>query len=165
MNPLITVAQIKSKSLINGNVDAGKLSIMMDRVQGIYVKEVLGKTFYNYLIAANTYTAKEQELVDDYIFNFLMLRTEIEACVHFNWDIRNKSVGTSSDQYAAAGQWDSIDKLKNDLQKQATAYKNELIDFLVDNKTDFPLYASEMCEGVGSKENSFEQNIIFGIRR
>lgn len=162
-NPLITVAEIKNKSLINGNVDAQKLGIMIERSQDLYLREILGVDFYNHLLAAVTYTAAEQTLIDDYIFKFLMVRTEIEACVHFNWDIRNKSVGASNDQYAQAGTWESIDKLKNDLNKQAYLYRNMLVVYLNDNKTDFPLYDA-LCDDE-IEQTSFSQNLTFGIAR
>lgn len=162
-NPLVTVGQIKAKSLINGNVDAAKLSVIINRVQDIYISEVLGKQFYNSLIASTTYTTAEQTLINDYLFYYLMLRTEIESCVHFNWDMRNKSVGSSSDQYAAAGDWDSIEKLKNELSKQAHVYKNNLIEFLIANKTDFPLYVD--CRKTQESNSSFSQNIAFAVAR
>ena len=162
-NPLITVAQIKNKSLINGNVDAQKLGIMIESSQDLYLREILGKEFYDHLIAAVTYTAAEQTLIDDYIFKFIMVRTEIEACVHFNWDIRNKSVGASNDQYAQAGDWESIDKLKNDLNKQAYLYRNMLVVYLNDNKTDFPLY-EQNCESK-EEQSSFSQNFTLGVAR
>lgn len=162
-NPLITVAQIKNKSLINGNVDAQKLGIMIERSQDLYLREILGADFFNHLLAAVTYTAAEQTLIDDYIFKFIMVRTEIEACVHFNWDIRNKSVGASNDQYAQAGDWESIDKLKNDLNKQAYLYRNMLVVYLNDNKTDFPLY-EQNCKSE-EEQSSFSQNFTIGVAR
>jgi hypothetical protein len=162
-NPLITVAQIKNKSLINGNADAQKLGIMIDRSQDLYLREILGKPFFDYLLAATTYTTPEQTLIDEYIFKFLMVRTEIEACVHFNWDIRNKSVGASNDQYAQAGDWESIDKLKNDLNKQAYLYRNMLVVYLNDNLTSFPLY-EQVCDAL-QEQTSFSQNITFSIAR
>lgn len=162
-NPLITVNQIKNKSLINGNADAQKLGIMIERAQDLYLREILGAEFYTHLLSAVTYTANEQTLIDDYIFKFVMVRTEIEACVHFNWDIRNKSVGASNDQYAQAGDWQSIDKLKNDLNKQAYLYRNMLVKYLNDNKTLFPLYDAK-CDSE-EQQTSFSQNFTFGIAR
>lgn len=162
-NPLITVTQIKNKSLINGNADAKKLGIMIERSQDLYLREILGVDFYNHLLAATSYTTAEQTLIDDYIFKFLMVRTEIEACVHFNWDIRNKSVGASTDQYAVAGDWESIDKLKNDLNKQAYLYRNMLVVYLNDNATSFPLY-DQKCDSE-QEQTSFSQNITFSIAR
>jgi hypothetical protein len=162
-NPLITVTQIKNKSLINGNADAQKLGIMIDRCQDLYLSEILGKPLFDYLLAASTYTTDEQTLIDDYIFKFLMVRTEIEACVHFNWDIRNKSVGASTDQYAQAGDWESIDKLKNDLNKQAYLYRNMLVVYLNENAALFPLY-NQVCD-TQQEQTSFSQNFTFGIAR
>lgn len=162
-NPLITVNQIKNKSLINGNVDAQKLGIMIERSQDLYLREILGNDLFNHLLAAATYTAAETILIDDYVFKFLMVRTEIEACVHFNWDIRNKSVGVSNDQFAQGGTWESIDKLKNDLNKQAYLYRNLLVEFLNENKTDYPLY-EQKCNAE-AKQSSFNQNLTFGIAR
>ncbi len=162
-NPLITVAQIKNKSLINGNADAQKLGIMIERSQDLYLREILGKPFFDALLAASTYTTEEQTLIDDFIFKFLMVRTEIEACVHFNWDIRNKNVGVSNDQYSQAGDWESIDKLKNDLNKQAYLYRNMLVVYLNENATLFPLY-DQKCDAQ-QEQTSFSQNITFSIAR
>ena len=162
-NPLITVAQIKNKSLINGNADAQKLGIMIERSQDLYLREILGKPFFDALLAANSYTTAEQTLIDDFIFKFLMVRTEIEACVHFNWDIRNKNVGVSNDQYSQAGDWESIDKLKNDLNKQAYLYRNMLVVYLNENAISFPLY-DQKCDSE-QEQTSFSQNITFSIAR
>jgi len=164
MIPLITIAAIKEISLVNSNVDAKKFAIIVERVQDVAIRDVLGDDLYQHILAATTYTAAEQILVDEYILKYLTVSVEIESALHYNYDIRNKSVGRASDEYVSAGDFTDIDKLQNNLNKTANHYRNLMIDYLNNNSTDFPLWENS-CYFDGKKRSSFEMSVGFGVAR
>jgi hypothetical protein len=147
MATLITIAQLKQNSLIHGNVETDRLTVILNRCQEMYLKPIVGNDFYNHITTTNSPTAAEVILIEQYIRPFLICSTEIMAAKHFNWEIRNKSVGRSNDQYQQANEWDSVDKLANDYTKQAQFYKSEMVQFINENSDDFPLITKCLKKG------------------
>ena len=160
---MIDIEILKKNSLIHGNVDTKRLTIILDRSKDLYLKPILGVEFFNYLDSLLTFSANEQTLVDNYIYPFVIVSTEIMASKHLNWEIRNKSTGTSSDQYQTANSWSDNDKYVNDLLKQAQMYKNTLVDYLVENEDIFSLFKADCKNDL--KSNSMTSQFGFAINR
>jgi len=162
MANFVTISYLKDNSLINGNVETARLTTILTRAQEMYIRPLLGRTFYDYLTALNPATGDDATLIEDYIRPMLIVACEIMSAKHFNWEIRNKSVGTSSDQYATPSTWEDNDKLVNDYRKQLQMYKIELVDFLNNNEDNYLLW-KEFC-GMKERGNSFNDNIGFAKR-
>lgn len=155
---MIDVEQLKKNTLIHLNVDSYKLSVIIDRAKFQYLRQVLGADFYDHLNTAGTFTTDEQKLVDTFIYPFVTVCVEMISSVHLNWEIRNKNVGTSNDQYQNATNWNDNNVLVNDLKQQQQMYKDALVDYLEENQTLFPLYK---CVNNDPLDNSFSSS--YGI--
>jgi hypothetical protein len=161
---MITIVKLEPLTLVHGNVDTDRLSKLIVICKDMYLKPVMGKDFYNAFNALTSYTTIETELLDDYIYPFMARAVEVEAAKHFNWEVRDKSTGASSDQYQTASDWDSNKNLVNDYTKKMQHYKIELIDFLEENILSFPLYKSN-CNSFENKGDSYSNNVSFISRR
>lgn len=160
---MIDIEKLKKKSLIHANVDTHRLTVILGRSKELYLEPILGNDFFNHLNTAVSFTPDEQKLVDDYIYPFVTVSTEIMASKHLNWEIRNKSTGVSNDTYQRANSWSENDKFVNDLLKQAQMYKDALVTYLIRNKSLFTLFTVECGEDLNS--NSMSSQFGFAINR
>lgn len=152
---MIDIEVLKANSLIHSNVDAKQLTVITNRSKLLYLRPILGEDFYNHLDTATTLTSDEQTLLDDYIYPFATVSTEILASVHLTWDMTNKGVYKYNDQYGNSTTFQDNATFTNYLKKQAQTYKEMLVTYLKDNKSLFPLYeASCKVEGVGTSLDS-----------
>lgn len=143
MQYIIDIATLKKRSYINSDVNDETLIVTLQRVQDRYLEPVLGTLLYKRLLAgieADDLNSNEENLIDNYILKFVCVGCELKASVHNNWKIRNKSVGTASDEHVRANGINEENNLNDELYKDLSFYRNRLIGFLKDNKTTYPLY-------------------------
>ncbi len=129
----------------------------------MYLRPILGDDFYNYLNTLVSPSVNEQKLIDDYIYPYVTVRTEVMASVHFNTEIRNKSTGVSNDTYQRANSNAENDKYVNDLLKQSQMYENSLVEYLTENEGLFSLFVID-CK-TDLKTNSMSSKFGFAINR
>lgn len=160
---MIDLDILKRNSLIHGNVDTKQLGVILERSKFLYLRPILGIDLFEYLDNLTVYSANEQTLIDNYIYPYVTVSTEIMASKHLNWEIRNKSVGVSNDTYQRANSWSETDKFINDLLNQAQMYKVYLIDYLTENNDLFPLFKTHCGEDL--KGNSMSTQFGFVVNR
>ena len=159
----INIEDLKAQSLIHGNVETDLLTVILTRCQRQYLTAMFGKLMYDDLLTksgAGSLDAYETELLDEWAIPYLVVKTEEMAALNFNIEIRNKSVGTSNDEYQTAADFTTIDKFKNDLVKQAQFYKTGLVKYIADNPTKFPLYPADCDEVEGGGDS---HSFVFGV--
>lgn len=142
MQYLIDLKALKHYSLIDGNVNDEVLVVVLKRCQDIYIEPALGTPLYKRILNGvenDDLTANELTLMG-YILNYLYVVCDIDSSTYLNQRIRNKSVGTASDEHVRAGTVSETNNLTDDLRKKASFYKNRLIGYLRDNEELFPLY-------------------------
>lgn len=143
MQYILDISTLKKRSYINSDVNDETLIVTLQRVQDRYLEPVLGSLLYKRLLEGvenEDLTANEENLIDNYIVKFVCVGCELKASVHNNWKIRNKSVGTASDEHVRANGISEENNLNDELAKDLSFYRNRLIGYLKDNKTLFPLY-------------------------
>jgi hypothetical protein len=141
---------------------------MLRRVQKTKIEQILGTPFYKELLGKipSSLSAKEQELLDDYLIPTLIGYVEVEAALFVNTEIRNKSVGRANDEFQQANDDAQTDLFQANLYKNAKMYESTLIGYLIDNKDDFPTYCkwdSDKKENVKPKNesDSFDSTVSF----
>lgn len=160
---MIDIETLIKNSLIHKNVDTHRLKVVLDRSKELYLRPILGSDFYSHLNTVSSFTSNEQILVDNYIYPFITVSTEITASKHFNWEIRNKSTGVSNDTYQRANSWSENDKFVNDLLKQAQMFKDILVDYLIKNESLFALFSLDCDKDLES--NSMSSQFGFAVNR
>lgn len=145
----INIEDLKDESLIHDNVETKTLRVILKRCQRHHLTKMLGVALYDELLPladSGGGNAIQKELFEDWLNPFLIIKVEEMAALNFNIEIRNKSVGTSNDEYQTAADMQTIDKFKNDLVKQSQFYKTGMVDFIKSNLSTFPLYPSDCSE-------------------
>jgi hypothetical protein len=149
----LTISTLKSESYINNNVDDEQLKIFLQRVQKVHLASLLGNEFYAHLVDAienTTLTAAETTLISDYLKPLIISLTEIKATVFLKTQFRKKTVGENNDEFMRSSSKD----LLNDLYSEKKKFENDVLNYLCDNSTDFPLF-------VNSTTNGYNNNIAF----
>lgn len=142
MNYLVDIATLKHYSYIDADVNDETLNVTLKRVQDIYLEPTLGTPLYKRMLQGvedDDFTALEEKLMT-YILDFVYVGCELKASNHNNWKIRNKSVGSASDEHVRANDISQYNNYVDELRKDLSVYKNRLIGYLIDNKEDYPLY-------------------------
>ena len=142
MNYLVDIATLKHYSYIDADVNDETLNVTLKRVQDIYLEPAIGSLQYRRLLQGvenSDLTALEDALMV-YVLDFVYVGCELKASNHNNWKIRNKSVGVANDENTRANSIADYNNYVDELRKDLSFYKNRLIGYLVDNKTDYPLY-------------------------
>lgn len=168
---IISAEKLTEDGFIHGNVETKVLSTIIERVQLTKIKPALGGVLYRKVLEL---IQDEQEnstaipepyatLIDTYIVPALIPLVEIRATTHLNWKMKNKAVGTSSDEYIRPSVRQETSDLKDELMADAMAARNELIRYLKANASDFPEYTERNSVDVypEDQESASDDSIMF----
>lgn len=140
---MIGVDSLKELSYIDSNTDTKTCTVAIVRTQDNYIEPILGTPLFKKLledINNEDVTGIYQTLLDDYVIKYLVPMVEVALAPHINWQIRNKAVGSSSDEDITAGTEQSVYSLTATIRKEAQVYKRRLVGYLCDNSENIPEY-------------------------
>jgi Na+/H+ antiporter NhaB len=139
----ISIEVIKDQSVINENVDSKLLQPTLIMVQDIYLKQVIGKELYAELITqvnAESVSALNTTLLTDYIQPYLINKVVSELVIDVNYKIKNKALMVGSSDNAQPLDNTGMSIIQTKYRNIAENYRVNLVDYLLDNYTDYPLY-------------------------
>lgn len=145
---IIPVKLIKDKGYTQKNVNDDVLTTTLRRVQDINLKTILGTTFFKRLLEGvelSNLNADETNLIDEYIAPYLICQVDFRVTNHIAFEIRNKTVGTTDDNYQKTADHANMGKLQDDLRSDSKEYRNVLVGYLKDNCDLFPEYKDFIC--------------------
>ncbi len=154
---LLTTQKLTQYGFINGNVEEDIILNTAWRVQETQIQPILGSPLYNALLekikdwATNGYPASTDDyyvLLIEYVIPCFIPLVEFKITFHTSTQIENKGTGTNSDEYMRTGSASENNNLRDELKKDASVFRNQLIKFLCDDNGD--LYP-EYIERTGKK--------------
>jgi hypothetical protein len=134
---------LKELSLIENNVESGKLAVMMNRVQKTYLEPVLGTPLYKKVlqdIEDETVTGIYETLVDEYLIDYFLVCCELEYIVSGSNKLMNMGSGKFNPNEMSQNDLPQNNDVRDNLKRHKVAYKNTLVGWLKDNKADIPEY-------------------------
>lgn len=140
-------------SYIDTNVDEQLLVISIIRSQDNHIEPILGTPLFKKILSdinSDSLTGTYETLVDEYIVKYLTCMVEMTVIPHINWEIRNKAVGSSSDDTITATDERGAFGLIELIRKEAATYKRRLLGYLCDEYEDGNL--PEYGQGLVDKE-------------
>jgi hypothetical protein len=161
---------LQDNTPINENVDAKKITPLVKGAADMFVRSVLGTYFYNDLLTkynAQTLSADEEVLVADYIKFTIGWKVASELAVTSAYDLKNKGPQTQSGDYSASPEYKAIMFLVHHYADKSDFYLNRLSQYLIDNKTLFINFTSDLNtdstakKSCGNGSNNFTNNILF----
>jgi hypothetical protein len=139
----ISIEVIKDQSVINENVDSKLLQPTLIMVQDIYLKQVIGKDLYAELITqvnAESVSALNTTLLTDYIQPYLINKVVSELVIDVNYKIKNKALMVGSSDNGQPLDTSGMSIIQTKYRNIAENYRVNLVDYLLDNYTDYPLF-------------------------
>jgi Na+/H+ antiporter NhaB len=155
----ISIELLKDQSVINENVDSKLLQPTLIMVQDIYLKQVVGKELYAELITqinAESVTALNTTLLTDYIQPYLINKVVSELVIDVNYKVKNKALMVGSSDNAQPLDTTGMSIIQTKYRNIAESYRVNLVDYLLDNFTDYPLFNN--CNSQSEIPNIFLGN-------
>jgi hypothetical protein len=140
---ILSVESLKQLSLIENNVEAAKLTVMMQRVQKTYLEPVLGTPLYKKLlndIETDNVSGIYETLLNDYVIDFYVYACELEYIVSGSNKQMNMGSATYQPQNTQQNDNERNNDVRDNIKKHMANAQNSLVGFLLDNKTDIPEY-------------------------
>lgn len=149
---LIDASSVKAASLVNYNCEDETVGYAIREAQDVYLKEILGNALLEKCVElASSGTIDEQgyeayaTLVDKYIYDFLVAKSQEQILIPISFKIRNIGVSQDSDTNVASQQFQNVIDLHNYWNVISEDKANRLKCFLKENRDAFPELEAGSC--------------------
>lgn len=162
----LTERYLKDNSIINDNVDAKPLRSTILLVQDKYLHPVLGTDLFNEIaaqITADTTTAANQDLLNDYVLPMMLWYCLSESTPAFKYRYMNKGVMVKNSENSSAADLSEIKFLMDKWDVNAKMYAERTTRFLKAHTDIYPLYcANTDCDDIKPVKTSYRTSIYLG---
>jgi hypothetical protein len=143
---LIDIEDFKRRADISQTINTNKLKAEIGITQEKYGVKILCQNLYNEIIgqypsnlsAANT-------LLLPLIQDFLIYKTYARYLIGANIMATASGMRVQSDTTSTVADEDQMRALRGEANSDADFYQDKLVNFLIKNETDYPLWASSNC--------------------
>jgi hypothetical protein len=139
----ISVAELKKKSIIDGNVDSDKILQFVEVAQDTHIQNYLGTDLYNKLqseIVAGTLSGNYLSLLNDYIKPMLIWYSQATILPFLLFQVKNGGVYKHSSENSETINKDELDYIIQRTRDNAEFYTKRFLDYICANSTLFPEY-------------------------
>ena len=143
----ISIADLKAKSIIDGNTDADKLIHQIEVAKDMHIQNYLGGKLYDKLqdlilsgdidLPANS---DYKALRDDYIKPMLIWFTQLEYLPFAMFKIDNGGINRHRGQESDTVDFRDVDRMQSKITDRAEFYTKRFIDYICFNSQKFPEY-------------------------
>ena len=149
---LIDTDSVKAASLVNYNVEDEAVGYAIRESQDVYLREILGNALLEKCVElASSGTIDEEgyeaygELVDKYIYQYLVAKSQEQILIPISFKIRNIGVSQDSDTNVTSQQLQTVIDLQNYWKTISIDRGNRLKCFLRENRDSFPELETGSC--------------------
>ena len=149
---LIDTDSVKASSLVNYNVEDEMAGYAIREAQNTYLREILGDALLEKCIElasgdtlGNEGNEAYEELVDNYIFEYLSAKAQECLLVPISFKIRNIGVSQDNDTNVLTQQLDAVKELQEYYRTLSIDRGTRMKCFLRDNYSAFPELADAPC--------------------
>jgi hypothetical protein len=164
---ILSVESLKQLSLIENNVEASKLAVMMQRVQKTYLEPLLGTILLKKLLSdieTDNVSGIYETLLNEYVIDFYVFACEHEYIVNGSSKLMNMGSATYQAQNTQQNDLERLNDQRDQLQKHMANAQNSLVGYLIDNCDDIPEYKEWTCSREDVRPNTEQATApSFGI--
>jgi hypothetical protein len=149
----ISVADLKKKSLIDGNVDSSKIVQYIEVAQDIHIQNYLGGKLYKKLqeiIVDGTITESSnsdyKDLLDEFIKPMLVWYTQATILPYSAFTLKNGGLHKHTAENAEAVTKDEVTYLAQRMNDTAEFYTKRFLDYMCLNSNKFTEYSQNTSE-------------------
>ena len=162
----ITERYLKDNSIINENSDLKILQPIILMVQDVYLHRILGTDLFNDIkaeIIAESVSADNQTLLDNYILPLMLWYTLSESTPAFKYRYMNKGVMVKTSENSSAADLEEIKWLMDKWKNTAEDYAQRCTKYLKAHTTTYPLFLSNSdCDDIKPNKNNYTTSIYLG---
>lgn len=149
---LIDTDSVKAASLVNYNCGDEEVGYAIREAQDVYLREILGNALLEKCVElASGDTLDDegneayQELIDKYIYRYLVAKSQEQILVPISFKIRNIGVSQDSDTNVTSQELKTVIDLQNYWKTISIDRGNRLKCFLKENRAAFPELETDSC--------------------
>lgn len=172
----VSASYIKENTIIEMNVDESKITPIILKVQDLYLKQILGSSFYDHMNnstavylgyeTGTTLTSAEYNLLVDYIKPFVAEYVVYEALPFLNYKATDKGISKESSEFSQPADLSEIKYLRNDVKDMAEFRGKRLAKYLCDHGQDFPEWQNpEQPENLPKNSKTYFNGIYIERKR
>ena len=145
--PLITTTQLKSLiSEINNNISDDYIENVIMIEQKKQIRALLGYSLYNQIqlgVSGSTLSTADQTLYDDYIKLILAYSVYKRLVVSMSYQLENAGLRKKYSDVSELAEQTEISYVRSMIQDDLDFYKNEMIKYICNNQSLYPLYYND----------------------
>tara|TARA_B110000285_G_scaffold210095_1_gene251660 strand:+ start:311 stop:829 length:519 start_codon:yes stop_codon:yes gene_type:complete len=149
----ISVADLKKKSLIDGNVDSSKIVQYIEVAQDIHIQNYLGGKLYKKLQSIivdgtinDEVNADYKNLLDEFIKPMLVWYTQATILPYSAFTLKNGGLHKHTSENAEAVSKDEVTYLTQRMNDTAEFYTKRFLDYMCLNSNKFTEYSQNSSE-------------------
>ena len=144
---LIDIDTLKEISMIDNNIETGKLSVLVYRAQRRHLEPVLGTVLLEKLLNdVPNLTGDYKTLVDNYVIDYLAAAIEVDYLLWGNNKMTHAGTGHYTPDNTNINTTSENSQPLEDCRKTARTFRNKLVGHLQDNEDKFPEFKEYNCE-------------------
>lgn len=139
----ISVEYIKENSIVDGNVDEKYIKTSIDEAQQMKLIFLIGSGIFNQIsdqIQAGTLTSLNTTLLNTYIAPALREWALLSLMPYMDLKLTNKGLIRRTSDNSEGASVLMIEKLMDQISNKADNYAKRMINFLIENSDDYPLF-------------------------
>jgi hypothetical protein len=160
----LSVDYLRDNTVINGNVDSEILEPFILLAQNVHIETIVGTKLYNNIIdeiIADTLSADNQTLLDDYLQPALLQWSLYESLPFINYKLTNKAISTKNSDNSDAVELDELHYLRTTVKDVAEYMSERATKFLKTNETTYPLYLlNTECDEIRPNKTNYFSGIV-----
>jgi len=149
---ILTIDDFLAKADISQNLNTNKLNANIGVVQDVFGRKVLCNQLVNELLAELPISLSTANLaLIPYVRNFLIYKTYSDYLVGANLMSTPAGMRVQIDGTSDAASDKAMVALQRQADNRADYYQDQLINFLKENKDDYPLWRDSICNCYGNR--------------
>jgi len=158
---LISIQDVEINCNVSLSVDSDSIDVRTNKQQQVYIKQLLGKAFYNALLdeVENSTVSTVNQLLIDVIKPYLSWLTYADYIPRANVNSGAAGLFKNVDPNYTLADKEELGSMAKDAYGFAQVEKLNVIELLKENKSDYPLWVDDSC----NKDRSIQGYSISAI--
>lgn len=164
--PLITATQLKTLiSEINDNISNDYIQFVIETQQKKEIRHLLGYSLYNDIqeqVSGGTLSTANDTIYEDYLKMILALYCYKRLLVSMTYQLENAGLRKKYSDVSEVAESSEIRYVRSEVQDDIDFYKKELIKYICENQSSYPLYYNDTDDRNNSVDNKRAKGYNFG---
>lgn len=147
--PLITSTEVKALiPEINSNIDNSYITYNIELAQKKWLRPLLGYGLYNQIVlevSGGTISGNTADFIiyNDYLKIILALTTHQRLVSSMSYQLENNGLRIKISEVSNSTEMATQNYIKNNIQNDIDFFKSELVEYICNNRADYPLYFND----------------------